>query len=165
MTRSFTGPTPAAQQRALSGAQTPQTQLAELSTYAEAERLVDRLSDNGFPVEHSRIVGTGLHTVEYVTGRLTPWLALKAGVASGAWFGLFVGLVLGLFTNGDSWFAVVVGAGIIGALWGAAFGWIAQRVTHGRRDFNSVQRLEADRYAVFVDAARSAEAVRLSGLP
>jgi hypothetical protein len=164
MTRSFTTPTPAAQERAFAGALAPQTVLAELTTYAEAERLVDRLSDRGFPVEHSRIVGTGLHTVEYVTGRLTPWLALKAGTASGAWFGVFVGLLLGLFTNGESWFAVVVGAGIIGALWGASFAWFAQRITHGRRDFNSVQRLEADHYAVVVDASRSDDAIRLSAL-
>ena len=122
------------------------------------------MSDNRFPVEHAPIVGTWLHSVEYATGRLTPWLALQAIAASNAWFGLFVGFLLGLFSDGTNWFAVVIGAGIIGSVWGSAFGWVAQRLTHGRRDFNRIQRLEADQYAVFVDAALTEEATRLGGL-
>ena len=44
---------------------------------------VDRLSDDGFPVEHVRIVGTGLHSVEQVTGRLTKGRAALGGAAAG----------------------------------------------------------------------------------
>ncbi len=40
-------------------------------TRMEAERAVDRLSDQGFPVERSAIVGLGLRSVEQVTGRMT----------------------------------------------------------------------------------------------
>lgn len=35
---------------------TPQRLLAEFPAYAGAERIVDQLSDRGFPVEHTRIV-------------------------------------------------------------------------------------------------------------
>ena len=66
------GPLAEARECALSGAQTPTQLLASLPTYAEAKKLVDTLSDHRCPVEHTRIVGTGLHSVEYVTGRLTP---------------------------------------------------------------------------------------------
>ena len=160
----FAAPSAQARGQARARAQEPQHLLASLGTYAEAEKLVDTLSDKGFPVEHARILGTGLHSVEYVTGRLTPWIALQPGAASGAWFGLFVGLLLSLFSDGTNWFAVVVGAGIIGSLWESIFGSSAQRLTHGRRDFNSIQRLEADQYAVFVDAGLIDSATRLGGL-
>ena len=34
--------------------------LAEFKDYLQAQRLVDRLSDEKFPVEHVRIVGLGI---------------------------------------------------------------------------------------------------------
>jgi hypothetical protein len=138
--------------------------LASFPTYAGAEQVVDRLADSGFPVEHSRIVGNGLRTVEYVTGRVTSKGAAMAGSASGAWFGLFFGLLLGLFSNGSAWFVVLVGSTVIGALWGAVFGYTAHRATKGRRDFGSVQGLEAERYDVYVVASRADEAIRAAGL-
>ena len=45
--------------------------IATVSSYEAAERAVDHLSDQGFPVEHVTIVGTGLRFVEQVSGRLT----------------------------------------------------------------------------------------------
>src|SRR4051794_27509342 len=39
--------------------------------YAGAQKAVDYLSDNGFPVENCLIVGTDLKQMERVTGRLT----------------------------------------------------------------------------------------------
>ena len=43
--------------------------LESVPDYARAQAIVDQLSDAGFPVEHVRIVGTGLRTVEQVLGR------------------------------------------------------------------------------------------------
>ncbi len=45
--------------------------LAVYDDYAAAQRSVDFLSDNKFPVEHCMIVGTDLKRVERITGRLT----------------------------------------------------------------------------------------------
>lgn len=45
--------------------------LAEVEDYKQAQFLVDGLSDAGFPVEHTRIIGTELETVEDVRGRRT----------------------------------------------------------------------------------------------
>lgn len=142
--------------------QVPQRPLGEFATYAAAERVVDTLSDKGFPVEHVRIVGTGLHSVEYVTGRLTTGRAALAGAGGGAWFGLLLGLLIGLFSTGSTWLAVLLGATVIGAAWGAVFGFLAQYAMRGRRDFTSVKGLEADTYAVYVDAEHADEAARLS---
>lgn len=141
----------------------PQHLLGEFPTYAGAERLVDKLSDAGFPVEHTRIVGNGLRSVEYVTGRLTNGGAAMAGLASGAWFGLLVGLLLGLFATDSAWLGVLLTGLLVGAAWGALFGFLAHAATRGRRDFASVQGLEAEQYAVYVDADRADEAIRLSG--
>uniref|UniRef100_UPI00356AED0A general stress protein n=1 Tax=Actinotalea sp. TaxID=1872145 RepID=UPI00356AED0A len=77
-------------------------QIASYATYLEAQRAVDHLSDKEFPVQHVTIVGTDLAMVERVTGRLTYSRVAIAGLASGAWFGLFVGLLLSLFSSDGS---------------------------------------------------------------
>lgn len=140
------------------------TVIAEFASYPEAQDLVDRLSDRGFPVEHVRILGHDLSTVEQVTGRMTKGRATASGAASGAWFGLFFGLLLGLFVIGIGWLAVLVSGLLFGALWGAAFGFVAHWATRGRRDFSSVQTLEAHRYQVHVDAGYAEEATRLAAV-
>ena len=52
--------------------------------YLEAQRVVDYLSDNDFPVQNIAIVGTELRSVERVTGRLTRGNVAAAGAMSGA---------------------------------------------------------------------------------
>jgi hypothetical protein len=131
--------------------------VATYDTYADAQRAVDYLSDNKFPVEHTAIIGTDLRLVENVTGRLTIGRAALAGLASGAWFGLFFGLIIGIFTN-SNWFGVIFITLLIGAAWGAIFGAIAHAATGGRRDFTSRSTLQARQYAVTVDAERADEA-------
>ena len=138
--------------------------LREFDTYEEAQQLVDRLSDRDFPVAHVRILGTGLHSLEQVTGRLTKARAAGCGAVSGAWFGLLIGLLFSIFTIGPAWLAVLLSSLVIGALWGTAFGFIAHLATGGRRDFSSVRALIAERYAVQVDAGYEAEAARVAGI-
>jgi hypothetical protein len=134
--------------------------LGEFTSYREAERLVDRLSDVGFPVERVRIVGTGLRSVEKVTGRMTKGRATLIGAALGAWLGMLTGLVLGVFLPGVLWLTALLGGLAIGASFGAAFGFITHWATDGRRDFASTTGLQAQRYAVEVDSAHAAEAVQ-----
>jgi heat induced stress protein YflT len=137
------------------------TVVADFRDYAEAQRAVDRLSDAGFPVEHVRIVGGDLELVESVTGRLTNARAAAAGAASGAWFGLFIGLLVGLFTTGPEWLGLVLGGLLIGAFWGAVFGFLAHWATRGMRDFSSIRGLVAQRYDVVVDDDHAAQARQL----
>jgi hypothetical protein len=124
--------------------------VATYDTYVEAERAVDHLSDSGYPVEHVEIVGRDLRLVEQVTGRLTTARAAGAGAATGAWFGLFIGLLVGLFTTDSEWLGLVLGGLVIGAVWGAIFGFFAQWATRGRRDFSSARGIVATRYDVTV---------------
>ena len=125
--------------------------IATYGNYAEAQGAVDYLSDNDFPVQHTAIIGTDLRLVENVTGRLTTGRAAVAGLASGAWLGLFFGLILGIFTNAN-WFGLIVATVLIGAAWGAILGAIAHAATRGRRDFTSRSTLQAGQYAVTADA-------------
>jgi hypothetical protein len=132
-------------------------EVAAYATYLEAQRAVDHLSDEGFPVQHLNIVGSDLRSVERVTGRLTYARAALAGLVTGVWWGLFAGLLLSRFATGAtgaSWFATV----LIGAGFGILFGVISHALSGGRRDFTSVNAILAARYSVLCaegDAARA----------
>ena len=85
--------------------------------YADAQKAVDYLSDNEFPVQNCLIVGTELRQVERVTGRLTWGRVLMGGAASGAWLGMLIGLLLSIFTDKSSFLATVaVGSETSGSL-------------------------------------------------
>jgi hypothetical protein len=133
--------------------------VARFDDYESAQRAVDRLSDDGFPVEKLDIVGSGLRLVERVTGRLTSARATAAGALSGLWAGLLVGILLGLFTSGHSFIAIIVTGAALGSGWGAVFGYLAHARTRGQRDFSSVRGLTATQYDLIaregtVDRAR-----------
>lgn len=134
--------------------------IASYDDYTQAQRAVDYLSDSGFAVNHLRIVGHGVRTVEIVGGRMTKGRAALAGAASGAWLGLMFGLLLSLFAVGF-WLAVVVAGLVFGAIWGAVLGFVGHAMTGGRRDFSSSQTLIAERYDVMADASHADEASRL----
>jgi hypothetical protein len=120
--------------------------VARFDDYASAQRAVDRLSDDGFPVEKLDIVGSGVRLVERVTGRLTRARAAGAGALSGLWAGLLFGILLGLFTSGHSFLLAAVTGTALGAAGGAVFGYVAHASTKGQRDFSSVRQLVATRY-------------------
>jgi hypothetical protein len=125
--------------------------LGVFDRYEDAQRAVDYLSDQEFPVENCMIVGTELRQVERVTGRLTYARAALAGAASGAWMGLFVGILLSLFSSGNNAFAAVLTGILIGLVFGMAMGLATYAATGGRRDFTSVTQVVATRYEVLVE--------------
>jgi hypothetical protein len=134
--------------------------VATFSDYESAQRAVDYLSDNEFPVEHTAIIGTDLALVENVLGRMTTGRAALAGAGSGAWFGLLIGLLLSIFSV-SAWWALLLTGLFIGTLWGAAFGAIAHALTRGQRDFSSRSQLRAGQYAVTVDSEYADQARQL----
>jgi hypothetical protein len=135
--------------------------IARYATYLEAQRAVDYLSDQAFPVQFVTIVGTGLRMVERVTGRLTFPKVAGASALSGAWFGLFVGLVLSLFGGGTA--AVVPAAVLFGAGFGILFGIISYSLTGGRRDFTSSSQIVASEYEVLCLPEQAGRARELLG--
>jgi hypothetical protein len=132
----------------------PRQTLASYQSYAEAQRAVDYLSDNHFPVNHVAIVGVDLRLLEKVTGRLDTWRATLRGAGTGAWFGLLIGLFLALFSTTTASFLVILLWGIVwGVMAGAIFGLVSYLMTGGQRDFSSTSTLVASRYEVTVDDA------------
>jgi hypothetical protein len=123
--------------------------VATYDDYASAQRAIDFLSDNKFPVHQVTVVGEDVRLVEHVLGRLTTTRAAGAGALSGLWFGLLIGLLVGIFTTAG-WLWLIIGAALIGAAWGAVFGAVGHAMTGGQRDFQSVNALVANRYTVTV---------------
>ncbi|WP_081737715.1 general stress protein [Arthrobacter sp. H41] len=135
------------------------------TAYLEAQKAVDYLADNKFPVEKVSIIGNDLKTVERVTGRLSyPRVAL-ASAATGAWFGFFVGLILTLF-GGSEAVSTVISSMALGAVFWLLFGVITYAFQRGKRDFTSTSQVIATSYDVIVDPEVSSDARRqLQQLP
>ena len=124
--------------------------VATYETYDEAQKAVVTLAEADFPVTQVSIVGNELTSVERVTGKLTSARAAIAGAASGAWLGLFLGLVTFLFSPVPN-ISFVVGAVIIGVGFGAIYGIVSYSITRRRRDFTSIMQVTATSYSVVVE--------------
>jgi uncharacterized membrane protein len=137
--------------------------IASYDDYGEAQRALDRLADERFPVERLKVVGHGLTLVEDVQGRRTMGRAASEGALNGALIAGFIGLLFGLL----NWFDPLISAvalGLLGVTFGAAFGalfgLLAQASMNGERGVSSVRSLRARRYDLLADieiaqAARS----------
>lgn len=125
--------------------------LGVFDKYADAQKAVDYLSDNEFPVQNVLIVGTELRQVERVTGRLTWGRVLSAGAASGAWLGILIGLILSVFADGESVLVTVLGGLAFGVVFGIVSAALGYGATRGQRDFSSVQKVVATKYEVLVE--------------
>jgi hypothetical protein len=134
--------------------------LAVYDDYAAAQKAVDFLADNKFPVEQCMIVGTDLKRIERITGRLTTARVAMGGLLSGLWLGLFVGLIFTLFTEEDT-FVTIVSTMLFGALFGLIWALVGYAMTRGQRDFSSVTQVVATRYEVLVEHKVANEAREL----
>ena len=154
-------PTP--QPRSMTGLalEFPQS-LATYDKYEDAQKSVDFLSDQEFPVQNCMIVGTDLKQVERITGRLTNGRVAAAGALSGLWLGLFVGLIFSFFgKDSTSGLAMIVSTAVLGAAFGAIWGLVGYLATRGQRDFSSVTAVVATRYEVLVEHKHRAAAQEL----
>ncbi|AWB83800.1 general stress protein [Corynebacterium liangguodongii] len=125
--------------------------VGSFDTYEEAQRAVDGLSDHEFSVEDLKIVGVDLMQVENVTGRLTWPRILLSGALSGAWFGLFIGLIFALFALPGTGWGIFGWSILIGAVFGLIFAAVGYALTGGKRDFASMTTIVAGRYDIICD--------------
>lgn len=138
--------------------------VASYSSYEEAQRAVDYLSDEGFSVQRVSIVAEDLRFVEQVTGRKGYGQAALEGAGLGALVGAFFGFFLGMFSLVDplvSALILVLYGLIFGAIVGAMAGLILHTLSRGHRDFSSVRGMQAGRYKVMADEEVAEEASRL----
>src|SRR5690349_19833087 len=130
------------------------------TSYLDAQKAVDYLADQQFPVQMVSIVGNDLKMVERVTGRLTyPRVALS-GALSGMWFGLFVGVMLSFFSTTPGYFSIVTSV-LMGAAFFMLFGIVTYAMQRGKRDFTSTSQVVATNYDVVVSFEAAHEARRL----
>ncbi len=125
--------------------------LGRYTSYLDAQKLVDYLADNDFPVASVSIVGNDVRTVERVTAKLSyPKVAL-AGAAQGGMMGLFVGLLLSLFGGGgNGLYQILSSIGLGMAIWMVA-GVVSYSTRRGKRDFASSSQFVATSFDVVVD--------------
>ncbi len=115
--------------------------------YVDAMHAVDRLARADFPVNAVSILGNDVRSVERVTGKLTYGRVALMGALSGAYFGLFLGLVMFIFQpENEGIGGVFVAAVAIGAGFGMLFGVLSYALNRNRRDFSSVMQFVATRY-------------------
>jgi len=145
----------------------PRRAVAILDRYEDAQALVDRLADDGFPVEHLTIVGRDLRIVERVTGRLDGVRAALGGALTGAFWGVVFGLLFGVWFahDGTSLLGIVLYWIVVGAVFGVVFALVVYGLSGGRRNFTSVVGMQADRYEVLVDEPFAEEVLRRLARP
>lgn len=123
--------------------------LVTYPTYKQAQKAVDFLADNNFPVESVSIVGNDLKLVERVTGRLTYPRVAGAGAASGAWLGLFVGIILSFFDGRERFLGIFVPV-LLGVAFGVFFGIASYALSRSKKDFTSTSQVVASSYMIVV---------------
>ncbi|MFT4123182.1 MAG: hypothetical protein QM635_05045 [Microbacteriaceae bacterium] len=137
--------------------------LGSYESYVEAQQVVDRLAKADVDVSKASIVGSDLKTVERVTGKLTWGRAAGGGAASGAWFGLFLGIAILLFSPSTG-VGYVLAAVLIGSGFGMLFGLVGYAVSRRSRDFTSTHQVLASSYQVVVDPSLTLRARAVLGL-
>ncbi len=125
--------------------------VASFPSYEGAQKAVSALIAGDIPARDIAIVGSGLRSVERVTGRLGYATAARSGAINGLLLGLFFSAI---FVLGNA--AVPVSA-FVGVLFvGVALGMLlsigAYAIVRRRRDFASVMQVIADHYEVTVMA-------------
>lgn len=125
--------------------------LGTYETYAEAQAAVDHLAKADFAVGEVSIIGNDLKTVERVTRKLSWNRAALEGALSGAWFGLFAGLLLTFFSPTINW-SFFLAALLIGAIAGMFFRLVSYGIARRSRDFDSQTQVLASNYQVIVAA-------------
>jgi hypothetical protein len=141
--------------------------IASYTTYQEAERAVDHLSDQGFPVERMAVIGQDVRLVEQVTGRMGHGGAALHGAVSGALPGAVIGWIFGPL-NGlgpvVSGLLLALYGLVFGALVGALLGLLAHAAQRGRQDSTRVSFMQPSRYDVVAGDAVQVSAELPSGI-
>ncbi|OYN95713.1 YflT domain-containing protein [Enemella evansiae] len=126
--------------------------------YEDAQRAVDFLADNRFPVQNLAIVGTDLKLIERVTGRKSWATVIRSSALSGISTGLLVGILLSLFTQGNNFLVMLLVAILVAVVISIIFGGLAYSMTGGKRDFNSVRTTVPSKYEILCEHKVAAQA-------
>lgn len=121
--------------------------VASFPVYEGAQKAVSTLISAGIPAREIAIVGSGLRSVERVTGRLGYATAARQGAMNGLLLGLIFSAI---FVLGNSTVSAFVGVMFIGIALGMLMSIVAYALMRRRRDYASVTQVMADHYDVTV---------------
>lgn len=151
---------PIAANQAMFRLEYPQS-LGVFDSYPEAQKAVDHLADQNFPVANLAIVGTDLRLVERVTGRRTWGTVLGQGVMSGLSTGFIVAIFMMLLFPSANFLGQLLTALVIGVAIGLLFAVLGYVVSRGQRDFTSVTQTIATKYEILCEHKVMAQAREL----
>jgi len=125
--------------------------VASFPTYEAAQKSVSALIAGEVPARDIAIVGSGLRSIERITGRLGYATAARSGALNGLMLGLLFAFifVLGMPTVQISAF---IGVLLVGMALGMLLSLGTYSIVRRRRDFASVMQVTADHYDVCVSA-------------
>ena len=156
----MTSQNPIAGNQALFKLEYPQS-LGVYDTYADAQKAVDVLADQNFPVGNLAIVGTDLRLVERVTGRRTWGTVLGQGVMSGLSTGFIVAIFMMILFPTPDFLGQLLTALVIGVAIGLLFAILGYALSRGQRDFTSVTQTVATKYELLCEHKVVAQAREL----
>ncbi|MCI0688773.1 MAG: hypothetical protein L0Y54_16280 [Sporichthyaceae bacterium] len=157
----MTDQTPSTPPPAGTGPAVTWSNVATYTYYPDAQRAVDHLSDQKFPVQSVRIVGSEVKLVEQVLGRMNWGRAAGSGAAAGAWLGLLMALLLMILVPKIGVLEALLWGLLWGALFGATLGLASYALTAGKRDFISRRDLQPQRYDIEVQGEHAGRARQL----
>lgn len=121
--------------------------------YEDVQHAVDTLARTEFPVRQLAIVGIGLRSVERITAKLSYGRVALMGAGSGAYLGIFFGIILFIFQPGASGIMGVFFAALaIGAGFGMLFAVVTFSLNRNRREYASITQVVASRYDLVTDS-------------
>lgn len=125
--------------------------IASFPTYEQAQKAVSSLIAAEVPARDIAIVGSGLRSIERITGKLGYATAARSGALNGLMLGLLFAFIFVLGTP-TAQISAFIGVLLIGMALGMLLSLGTYSIVRRRRDFASVMQVAADHYDVCVAA-------------
>lgn len=140
--------------------------IAIYDNYTEAQKAVDYLSDQKFPVEKLAIVGTDLKSVENVTGRLTWGKVIGSALLNAVIWALGFAILMMILFGGGFFFSSLLWGLLLFTIINVLSMSLLYGATRGERDFSSTSRIIATHYEILGEAevADQARSIMSGGL-
>lgn len=138
--------------------------VASFPSYEAAQKAVSSLIAADVPARDIAIVGTGLRSIERVTGKLGYATAARSGAINGLLLGLLFSAIFVLGTPSPP-IQLFVGVLFVGIAIGMLMSIIAFAIVRRRRDYASVVQVVADHYDVTVAESSVPRARQVVGAP
>lgn len=136
--------------------------IASFPTYEKAQKAVSSLIAGEVPARDIAIVGSGLRSIERITGRLGYATAARSGALNGLMLGLLFAFIFVLGTPTVQ-ISAFIGVLLVGMALGMLLSLGTYSIVRRRRDFASVMQVTADHYDVCVAAPSLAKARGILG--